>query len=107
MIRKAFSRGASVQQAPLRAIDQTLDPLAALFRSTDPSAANTSVEATVVMSVLDGAFWGGLTPGEGASLSEADEKRSGSPGDRMRCLIMRQCRKGTCTARQAVSLPSV
>ena len=63
-------------------------------------------EATVVMSV-DGAFWGGLTPGEGASLSEADEKRSGSPGDRMRCLIMRQCRKGTCTARQAVSLPSV
>jgi hypothetical protein len=60
-------------------------------------------EAPVVLSVLDGAFRG-LSPGEEASLSNADEKRSGSPGDRMRCLIMRQYRKGTCTAHQAVSL---
>jgi hypothetical protein len=46
-----------------------------------------------VVSVLDGAFRGGLSRGEEASLSNADEKRSGSPGDRMRCLIMRQYRK--------------
>ena len=37
--------------------------------------------------MFDGAFWGGLAPGEGASLSDADEKRS-APGGRMQPLTM-------------------
>jgi hypothetical protein len=43
VIRETFSCVASAQQARLQAIDQTLDPLAALFRSANPSAANTAV----------------------------------------------------------------
>ena len=89
-ILEAFSLAASARYVPLLAIDQTLDPLAALFRSIDFSAANTAPTRQLQETPCSASLLGrDLAPGEEAFLSTSDEKRS-EPGGRMRALTIPQ-----------------